>query len=105
MMKPEPSEVTRRGAVGIIAVVVAALAAVLLEEIVEKFLHRRTGRQIGHAADARINLLRGRNIDHGVDHLLGDVGDVLRAPAAAGRAGRTKIAAVSAAIRPKCREK
>ena len=56
----------------------SVLAAVVLEEIVEEFLHRRAGRQIGQVADVRIDLLRGRHIDHGVDDLLGNVGDVLR---------------------------
>ena len=57
---------------------IIALAVMVLEELVEKLLHRRAGRQIGQFGDVRIDVLRGRNIDHGVDHLLGDVGDVVR---------------------------
>ena len=56
---------------------VVALAVVVLEEFVEKLLHRRAGRQIGQFADVRVDLLRRRNVDHGVDHLFGDIGDVL----------------------------
>ena len=59
---------------------VVALAVVVLEEFVEKFLHRRAGRQIGQVADVRVDLLRCRNVDHGVDHLFGNVGDVLGSP-------------------------
>ena len=76
MMKPEPSELTRRGVS--IRIVAVALAVVVLEELIEELLHRRAGRQIGQFVDARIDLLRRRDIDDGVDHLLGDVGDVVR---------------------------
>ena len=75
MMKPEPSELTRRGAS---IRIVAALAAVVLEEFVEELLHRRAGRQVGQVVDARVDFLRRRNVDDGVDDLFGDVGDVVR---------------------------
>ncbi len=58
--------------------IVAALAVVVLEELVEELLHRRAGRQIGQLVGARVDFLRRRNIDHGVDDLLGDVGDAVR---------------------------
>ena len=85
MMKPEPSELiaARR-----VVLIVAALAAVVLEEFVEELLHRRARRQIGQFLGARVDLLRRRNIDHRIDHLFGDVGDVVRTarapPVAAG---------------------
>ena len=74
MMKPEPSElIAPRRAIG---VALSARAAPVLEELLEKLLHRRARRQIGHVAHARVHLLRGRDIDHRIDHLLGDVGDI-----------------------------
>src|SRR5437899_2841130 len=75
-----------------LAVLVAALrrtAAAVLEEVVEELLKRRARRQLRHrvpAAAAALGLhgLRGRDIDDGIDHLLGNVGDAVR-PARAGR--------------------
>ena len=61
----------------LIRIVAAAVAVPVLEELVEKLFHRRTGRQVRQLGHVRIDLLRGRNIDDGVDHLLGNVGDVL----------------------------
>ena len=59
--------------------IAAALAAApVLEEFVEKLLHRRTRRQIGQPAHAGVDLLRRRDVDDGVDHLFGNVGDVFR---------------------------
>ena len=85
MMKPEPSELIRRG----VSIRVAALAAMVLEELVEEFFHRRARRQVGHLLGVRIDLLRRRNIDHRVDDLFGDVGDVVRT-ARRGRLHRQK---------------
>ncbi len=75
MMKPEPSELMRCGAWS--GIVAAALAVVVLEELVEELFHRRAGRQIGHVGDMRIDLLRRRDIDDGVDHLFGNVGNAV----------------------------
>ena len=77
MMKPEPSELMlARRAVRFAGH--RALAAAVLEELVEELLERRARRQIGHVGRAAsIDLLRRRDIDHRVDHLLGDVGDVV----------------------------
>ena len=58
----------------------SALAAAVLEEFLEELLHRRTRRQIGHVAELRVHLLRRRNVDHRIDHLFGDVGDIFRSP-------------------------
>src|SRR5262249_12652884 len=55
---------------------VAAGSAPVLEELIEELLHRRAGRQVGKFGDARIDFLRRRDVDHRVDHLLGNVGDV-----------------------------
>ena len=62
-----------------LAALVAALAgrpAAVLEEVVEEFLERRARRQLRHrAALVGLDRLRGRDVDDGVDHLLGNVGD------------------------------
>jgi hypothetical protein len=64
---------------------VAALAAAVLEELLEELLERRARWKLRHGllaaagAAASLDLLRGRDVDHRVDHLLGDVGDVFRA--------------------------
>jgi len=82
--------------IGLAALHLAALVAVLggaaatvLEEIVEELFERRARRQLRHrfpvaAAALGLDVLRGRDIDDGIDHLLGDVGDAVR-PARAGR--------------------
>ena len=78
-----------RRLIGIVAA--AALAAVVvLEELIEELLHRRAGRQIGQVGDMRIDFLRRRDIDDGVDDLFGDVGDVVGSArgGGAGRAGQ-----------------
>ncbi len=51
----------------------------VLEEFLEELLERRAGRQLRGRAAARFDLLRGRDVDYRVDHLLGDVGNRLRA--------------------------
>src|SRR5206468_11690432 len=61
-------------------VAAALAAAAVLEEIVEEFLERRTRRQLRDRAAAvaaalGLDRLRGRDVDDGIDHLLGDVGD------------------------------
>ena len=56
----------------------ATLAAAILEKLIEELFHRRTGRQIGHVGEVRIDLLRGRDIDDGIDYLFGDIGDAVR---------------------------
>ena len=58
--------------------IVAALAVVVLEELVEELLHRRARRQVGQLFGARVDFLRRRNIDHRIDDLFGDVGDAVR---------------------------
>ena len=60
--------------------IVAPWPCVVLEELIEELFHRRAGRQIGHVGDVRIDLLRRRDIDDGVDHLFGDVGDAVGTP-------------------------
>ena len=57
---------------------IVALAVVVLEELVEELFHRRARRQIGQLVGARVDFLRCRNVDDGVDDLLGDVGDGVR---------------------------
>ena len=76
--------------VGLAALHLAALVAVLggaatpvLEEVVEELLERRARRQLRHrfpvaAAALGLDILRGRDVDDGVDHLLGDFGDAVR---------------------------
>jgi hypothetical protein len=59
---------------------VAPLAAMVLEKLIEEFLHRRAGRQIRQFGDARIDFLRRRDVDDGVDDLLGNVRDIVRTP-------------------------
>jgi hypothetical protein len=56
----------------------------VLEEIVEELLKRRARRQLRHGAPALaaalgLDGLRGRDVDHGVDDFLGDIGDALGA--------------------------
>ncbi len=75
--------------VGLVRLQVAALAArtaaAVLEEVVEEFLERRARRQLRHRAPAIAGAalgfdgLRGRDVDHRVDHFLGDVGDAVGA--------------------------
>ena len=66
--------------------VVAALAAAVLEELLEELLERRARRQVAAPAappplppPRAFDLLRGRDVDHRVDHFFGNVGDVFRA--------------------------
>ena len=54
-----------------------ALAAAV-EEVAEQFVELRIVRHLRLLAAARTDVLRGRDIDHRVDHLLGDVGDRFR---------------------------
>ena len=77
LQSPSPPPLGRRRAV--------------LEEVVEELLERRARRQLRHRAAAvaaalGLDGLRGRDVDHRVDHLLGDVGDAVRA-AREGRRG------------------
>ena len=58
--------------------IVAALAVVVLEELIEELFHRRARRQVGQLFGARVDFLRRRNIDHRIDDLFGDVGDAVR---------------------------
>ena len=68
MMKPEPSEVTWRGAFGIWA-----------QEILEQVFQRRAGRQIGHGgARRRLQGLGGGDVDHGGQQLGGQIGEGIR---------------------------
>src|SRR5262249_34401836 len=57
---------------------VATASAFVFEELIEELFHWRAGRQVRKFGDARIDFLRGRNVDHRIDYLLGNVGDVLR---------------------------
>ncbi len=71
-----------------LSALVASLASrttAILEKIVEEFLERRARRQLRHRAPALaaalgLDSLRGRDVDHRVDHLLRDVGDAVGAP-------------------------
>ena len=75
--------------VGLVRLQIAALrtartAMAVLEEIVEEFLERRARRQLRHGAPAvaaalGLDGLRGRDVDHRVDDLLGDIGDAVGA--------------------------
>ena len=102
-MKPEPSELTRRGE-GVWSFCpfcpCLALPAPVLEEFLEELLKRRTRRQLWHgAAASQIDRLLGGNVDHGVNDLFGHVGNALR-PARRGRdqkAGQAMAAAVKRA--------
>ena len=68
-----------------------ALAAAVLEELLEELLERRAGRKLrppfllgrlsGRGVLAARHGLRGRDVDHRVDHRLGDVRDLVRAAA------------------------
>src|SRR5581483_11492488 len=53
----------------------AVLAAAVLEKLLEELLEGRAGRQLRHCVAAQIHGLLGRDIDDGVDDLLGNVGD------------------------------
>jgi hypothetical protein len=54
-------------------------AAAVLEELFEKLLHRRAGRQIRHVAEPGFDFLRRRDVHDRVDDLLRHIGDVFRA--------------------------
>src|SRR5579864_7871543 len=74
--------------IGLVRLHVAAprttLAAPVLEKVVEELLKGRAGRQLRHGAPALagtalgLHGLRGGNIDHRIDHFLGNVGDRFR---------------------------
>ena len=100
MIKPEPSELTRRGER--LGAVVAALAAAVFEELLEELLERRAGRQVRHRRVARLDLLRGGDVDHRVDHLFGDVGNIFRPARQLGvaRVGSASAAAAQARSAP-----
>src|SRR6516165_4775410 len=57
----------------------AGSATAVLEEVVEEFLERRARRQLRRRAPALaelgLDVLRGRDVDHRVDHFLGNIGD------------------------------
>src|SRR5262249_38064865 len=57
----------------------APTAAPVLEELVEELLERRARRQLRDGVAAALDVLRGRDVDHRLDHLPGDVGDLLGA--------------------------
>ena len=69
-----------------VATAATRTTAVVLEEIVEEFLERRTRRQFRHRAPIAaggaafgFDRLRGRDVDHRVDHLLGHIGNAVGA--------------------------
>ena len=64
----------------------AAAAAAVLEELLEQLLERGAGRQILQRSTTCVDRLRGRDVDHRIHHLLGHVGNPLRA--ARGRRAR-----------------
>ena len=60
-------------------VIAAALLLAMAEEFVEKIVERRAGLEFRRAARAFLfKGLRRRNIDHGVAHLGGEIGKVVR---------------------------
>jgi hypothetical protein len=72
-----------------------ARTTAVLEEVVEEFLERRARRQLRRRAPALtagaalgFDGLRGRDIDHRVDHFLGNVGDTVRTARQRGRRGQ-----------------
>ena len=69
----------------VLPVLIVALltAAPVLEELVEELLERRAGRQRRHRVVAVVDTLRGRHVDHRIDDLFGNIGDVVRARAPA----------------------
>ncbi len=77
----ERTDPARRAIGGLL--IVATLSAAVLEEFLEELLERRTRRQIRRllraAARATLDLLRGRDVDHGIDHFFGNIGDGLGA--------------------------
>src|SRR5262249_22317657 len=75
----ERIDLARLEAAAVVAAAIATAAPAILEEVIEELLERRTGRQVRHrAAAAGVDGLRGRDVDDGVDHLLGDISDVFR---------------------------
>ena len=71
-------------------ILVAGAAAMVLEELIEELFHRRAGRHVGKVFDMRIDFLRGRDIDHRVDDLFGDVGNVVGAARGGGGGPRRR---------------
>jgi hypothetical protein len=61
-----------------LAVLRVGLTAASIEEIPEQLIQLGIVRQLRHRRVARLDLLRGGNVDHRVDHLFRDVGDVVR---------------------------
>ena len=61
-----------------VLVVALLIVAAVLEEFVEELLEGRTGRKLRRRAVAVVDRLRGRDIDHRIDHFFGNIGDVVR---------------------------